>query len=118
MVLQGWHLVALMWGTLCRHGDGRGGGGSGRWAGGEMGQQVTLGPVDIEGLGAVFTAARLLPSPHQEVKRTLFMRAGSPSWTRACGLGEDTRRQFNRVRDDRVAPLQLMPKGSVEWFGQ
>lgn len=43
-----------------------GGGGSGGRAGGKMQQQVTFRAADVQGLGAVFTAARLLSSPDQE----------------------------------------------------
>ena len=45
-----------------RH-HGKGGGGSRGRAGGKMQQQVRLCAVEVQGLGAVFTAAGLLSSP-------------------------------------------------------
>lgn len=90
-------------------GDGGGGGGGGGRAGGEMQQQVALGAVDVQGLGAVFAAARLLSSPDHVFESSIHGRGVSLSQTGGRGLGKHARGEFNRVRDDRVAALQQMP---------
>lgn len=74
-----------------------------------MQQQVTVGAVDVQGLGAVFTAAGLLSSLDQVLNSLISRRSVSLSWTRGCRLGEDAWGEFNCVWDDRVAALQRMP---------
>lgn len=76
-----------------------------------MQQQVTLGAVDVQGLGAVFTAARLLSSPDQVFKGSISRGGVRPSCTRGGRLGEDARGEFNCAWDDGVATLQRMPEG-------
>lgn len=91
------------------YGDGGGGGGGGGRAGGKMQQQVTVWAIDVEGLGAVFTAARLLFSP--EILKCSISRRGVSLRTEGCRLGKDARGEFNCVWDHRVAALQWMPGG-------
>lgn len=99
----------------CYYGDGGGGGGGGGRAGGKMQQQVTVWAFNVEGLSAVFTAARLLFSP--EVLKCLISRRGiSLGRTGSCRLGKDAWGKFNCGWDDRVAALQWMPGGGVGGF--
>lgn len=79
-----------------------------------MQQQVTIWPVDVEWLGAVFAAAGSLSSP--EVLQSMISRRRL-SWTGSCRLGVDARREFNCVWDDGVAALQRVPEGGVGGFG-
>lgn len=72
-----------------------------------MQQQLAVGAVDVQRLGAVFTAARLVPSPHQVLKRSVSWR----SRTGGRRLGEDAMGKLHRVRDDGVAALQRVPGG-------
>lgn len=103
--------MVRVWRRGCNQGDGGRGGGSGGRAGGKLQQQVTLGAVNVQGLGAVFTAAGLLSSPHQVFKASTSSRDVSLGRTRGNRLGEDAWGEFNRAWDDRVATLQWMPEG-------
>lgn len=81
-----------------------------------MQQQVAVGAVDVQRLGAVFAAARLLPSPHQVPERSV--PRGSLSRTGGRRLGEDAVGEPHRVRDDGVAALQRVPGGGGGGFGR
>lgn len=74
-----------------------------------MQQQVTVWAVDVERLGAVFTAARLLFSP--KILKCSISRRGVSLRTEGRRLGKDTRGEFNCVWDHGVAALQWMPGG-------
>lgn len=98
-----------------RHqGDGCGGGASGGRAGGEA--QLALRAVDVQRLSAVFTAARLLSSPHHEFRSSVSGRSVSRA-RRGCGLGGDAWGEFNCVWDDGVAAFQRVPEGEAGGFG-
>lgn len=97
-------------------GDGRRGRGGWRRTGRKTQQQVALWPVEVKGLGAVFTAAGLLSSLDREGGRSASGRGVRLRWTRGCRLGADSLREFNCVWDDGVATLKRMPEGGVGGF--
>lgn len=80
-----------------------------------MHQEVTLWAVDVERLGAVFTAAGLLSSP-DVVYRWISRRGVSLRRAGRCRLGQDAWGEFNCVWDDGIATLQWMPEGDVGGF--
>lgn len=82
-----------------------------------MQQQVALGAVDVQGLGAVFTATGPLSFLDQVLKCLISSRSISLSWARGRGLGEDACGEFDCVRDYGVAASQRMPGGGVGGFG-
>lgn len=86
LALRGLCHVALVLRGGCNHGDGGSGRGSGGRAGGKTQQQVALGAVDVQGLGAVFAAAGLLSSPDQGFKGSTSRRGVSLSWTQGYRL--------------------------------
>lgn len=79
-----------------------------------MQQQVAVCAVDVQRLGAVFAAARLLPSPHQVPER--LVPRGGLSRTGGRRLGVDAVGKPHRVRDDGVAALQRVPGGGGGGF--
>lgn len=79
-----------------------------------MQQQATLWVVEVQGLGAVFTAAGLVPVP--EVVRIRPRRREGLGGTGGRLLGKDTRGQPDCIWDNGVAALQEMPVGGVGGF--
>lgn len=99
----------------CDHGDGQGRGGSGGRTRGKIQQQLTLGVVDVQGLGAALSAARLLASLEAVLKSSVS-RSESVSCRRGRGLGEDAWGEFDCVWNDGVAALQRVPEGGGGGF--
>lgn len=92
-------------------GDGCGGRGSGGRAGGKMEQQVALGAVDVQRLGAVLASARLLP-PLDGLDGRRIPR-GAPGGAVAFALRADAVREPHRVWYDGVAAVQQVPQGGA-----
>lgn len=92
-------------------GDGCGGRGSGGRAGGKMEQQVALGAVDVQRLGAVLASARLLP-PLDGLDGRRIPR-GAPGGAVAFALRADAVREPHCVWYDGVAAVQQVPQGGA-----
>lgn len=75
-----------------------------------MEQQVALGAIDVQRLGAVLASARLLP-PLDGLDGRRIPRRRAPGGALAFGLRADAVREPHRVWDDGVAAVQQVPQG-------